>query len=105
MQHNPDKQTQATGTDKGAIAENARALIAANADAPGEQVSEPRRRLAAALESGEEIFGRVREQAVAGAKVADQTFRKNPYQAIAIGIGVGAIIGYLMGRRCYSNCD
>jgi ElaB/YqjD/DUF883 family membrane-anchored ribosome-binding protein len=100
-----DKPTQATSNDKGTLAENARALMAATADVAGEKVSEARKRLAAALESGKEIYGRVREQAVEGAKVADKTVRENPYQAIAIGVGVGALIGYLLGHRCSRNCD
>jgi ElaB/YqjD/DUF883 family membrane-anchored ribosome-binding protein len=47
----------------------------------------------------------VRDKAVAGAKVADQSVRENPYQAIAIGVGVGALIGYLVARRCAGNRD
>ena len=100
-----DKQTEATSNDKGTLAENARALMAATADVAGEKVTEARKRLAAALESGKEIYGRVREQAVEGAKVADKTVRENPYQAIAIGVGVGALIGYLLGHRCSRSCD
>jgi ElaB/YqjD/DUF883 family membrane-anchored ribosome-binding protein len=52
------------------------------------------------LDNARQIAGRVRDQAIAGAKVADKTVRENPYQAIAIGVGVGALIGYLLGRRC-----
>jgi ElaB/YqjD/DUF883 family membrane-anchored ribosome-binding protein len=47
----------------------------------------------------------VRDKAVAGAKVADQTVRENPYQAIAIGVGVGAVMGYLVARRCACKRD
>ena len=58
-----------------------------------------------ALESAKDIVGDVRDKAVAGAKVADQTIRENPYQAIAIGVGVGALIGFLVARRCSRNVD
>ena len=95
-----NKQSQASENDLGTLAEDARALIAATADVAGEKVGEARKRLAAALESGKEIYGRVREKAVEGAKVADQTVRENPYQAIAIAVGVGAVIGFLVARRC-----
>jgi ElaB/YqjD/DUF883 family membrane-anchored ribosome-binding protein len=94
------KETQAISHDVNQLAEDARALMAATADVAGEKVGEARKRLAAALESGKEIYGRVRDKAVEGAKVADQTVRENPYQAIAIGVGVGALVGYLLGRRC-----
>ena len=95
-----NKETQAIRNDVSQLADDARALMTATADVAGEKVVEARKRLAAALESGKEIYGRVRDKAVEGAKVADQTVRENPYQAIAIGVGVGAVIGYLLARRC-----
>lgn len=98
-----NKETQAISNDVNQLADDARALMAATADVAGEKVVEARKRLAAALESGKEIYGRVRAKAVEGAKVADQTVRENPYQAIAIGVGVGALIGYLIARRCACN--
>ena len=99
------KETQAISNDLGTLAEDARALMAATADVAGDRVGEARKRLAAALDSAKHIAASVRDKAVAGAKVADQTVRENPYQAIAIGVGVGAIIGYLVARRCTRNCD
>lgn len=99
------KETQAISHDVSQLAEDARALMAATADVAGEKVGEARKRLAAALESGKEIYGRVRDKAVEGAKVADKTVRENPYQAIAIGVGVGALIGYLVARRCACSRD
>ena len=100
-----NKQTQAVNDAIGTLAEDARALMAATADVAGEKVGEARKRLAAALERGKEICGSVRDKAVEGAKVADQTVRDHPYQAIAIGIGVGAILGYLVACRCSRNRD
>jgi ElaB/YqjD/DUF883 family membrane-anchored ribosome-binding protein len=98
-----DKQTQATSNDMGTLAEDARALMAATADVAGEKVSEARKRLAAALERGNEIYDRVRQKAVEGAKAADEAVREHPYQAIGIAFGVGALIGYLAARRCSRN--
>ena len=95
-----DKQTQATSSDLGTLAEDARALMAATADVAGEKVSEARKRLASALDSAKEIAGRVRDKAVEGAQAADKTVRENPYQAIGIAFGVGALLGYLVARRC-----
>ncbi len=94
-----NKETQAITQDVSQLAEDARALMAATADVAGEKVGQARKRLAAALENGQEIYGRVREKAVQGAKVADQTVRANPYQAIAVGVGVGVLFGYLLARR------
>jgi len=98
-----DKQKHSSGNDMGTLAEDARALMAATADVAGDKVGEARNRLAAALDSGKEIYGRVRDKAVQGAKVADQTVRENPYQAMLIALGVGAVIGFLVARRCSRN--
>lgn len=100
-----NKQTQAVNHAMSTLAEDARALMAATADVAGEKVSEARKRLAAALESGKEIYGRVRDKAVEGAKAADEAVHEHPYQAIAIGVGVGALLGFLVARRCSRNGD
>src|SRR5579862_3513272 len=91
--------------DMGALAEDARALMAATADVAGEKVGEARKRLAAALERGREIAGCVRDKAVEGAKAADEAVREHPYQAIGIALGVGALVGFLAARRCSRNGD
>jgi ElaB/YqjD/DUF883 family membrane-anchored ribosome-binding protein len=94
-----DKQKRADENDLGTLAEDARALMTATADVAGDKVTEARRRLAAALDSGKQAWGRVREKAVEGAKAADQVVRDNPYQTLIIAFGVGAVIGFLLGRR------
>ncbi len=100
-----DNRTQAINNDLGTLGEDACALMAATADVAGEKVGEARKRLAAALDSGKEIYGRVRAQAVEGTKVANQVVRENPYQAVGIAFGVGALIGYLVSRRGSRNGD
>ena len=100
-----DKNTNVTSNDTGTLAEDARALVAATADVAEDKVSEARKRLAAALERGKEIAGRVREKAVEGAKAADTAVREHPYQAIGIAFGVGAFLGYLVSRRCFRKGD
>ena len=94
-----NKQTQATSNDMGQLAEDARALMAATADVAGEKVGEARKRLAVALDNAKEVVGRVRDKAVEGAQAADEAVRDNPYQAIGIAFGVGALVGYLAMRR------
>jgi len=98
-----ENQIQTSSNDMGTLAEAARALMAATADVAGEKVEEARKQLAAALERGKEIYGRVREKAVEGAKAADQAVHEHPYQVIGIALGVGALIGYLAARRCSRN--
>ena len=99
------KHTQAANNDMDTLADDARALLSATADVAGEKVGEARKRLAAALESGKEIYGRVRDKAVEGAKVADQAVHEHPYESMGIALGAGALVGYLLGRRCSSNDD
>ena len=100
-----NKHTHAPDNDFDTLAEDARALMAATADVAGDKVGEARKRLAAALDSAKDLAGRVRDKAVEGAKVADQTVRENPYQAMGIALGVGAILGYLLSRRCSRDRD
>jgi ElaB/YqjD/DUF883 family membrane-anchored ribosome-binding protein len=99
------KHTHATDNDMGTLVEDARALMAATADVAGEKVGEARQRLGAALENAREIAGRVRDKAVAGARAADEAVHEHPYQAIAMGVGVGALIGFLFARRCSGSSD
>jgi ElaB/YqjD/DUF883 family membrane-anchored ribosome-binding protein len=100
-----NQQTQAICNDMGQLAEDAQALMAATADATGEKVAEARKRLAAALERGKAIYGCAREKVVEGAKAADEAVHEHPYQAIIIGVGVGAVLGFLLARRCCRNRD
>ena len=95
-----NQQTQAISNDAEQLAEDARALLAATADVAGEKIGEARQRLAAALERGKEMYGRVRTKAVEGARATNEAVHEHPYQAIAIGVGVGALIGCLVASRC-----
>ena len=98
------KHTQ-SGNDMGTLAQDARDLMAATADVAGEKVGEARNRLAAALERSKEIYGKVRDKTIEGAKATDEAVREHPYQAIAIGFGLGALLGYVIARRSGSNRD
>jgi ElaB/YqjD/DUF883 family membrane-anchored ribosome-binding protein len=100
-----DKQKQAISNDIGTLAEDARALMSATADVAGDKVSEARKRLAAALDSGKEVYGQVRDKAVEGARVTHQAVRENPYQAMAIALGAGVIVGFLVASRRARNSD
>lgn len=93
------KHTDVVTADLETLAEDAKALLAATADVAEEKVVAARKRVAAALEKGRDAVEYVQDQAVAGAKAADKTIRDNPYQSIGIALGVGALIGYLLGRR------
>jgi len=100
-----NKQTREISNDLGTVAEDASTLLAATADVAGDKVTEARKQLAATLEHGKELLGRVREKAVSGAKATHQLVRDNPYQTIAIALGVGAMIGYMVAHRRSRKSD
>jgi ElaB/YqjD/DUF883 family membrane-anchored ribosome-binding protein len=79
--------------------------MSATADVAGEKVGEARKRLAAALDRAKELAGRVRDKAVQGAKATDEAVHEHPYQAMAIALGIGALIGFLAARRCSRDRD
>ena len=102
---NKQTPTPTVSDAMGTLADDARNLMNATADVAGEKVSDARKRLAAALERGKEIYGRAKEKAVEGAQAADEAVREHPYQAIGIALGVGVVVGYLVSRRCSRNGD
>jgi len=100
-----NKHKHSTTNDMGTLAEDASALIAATVDVAGDRVGAARERLAAAVEHAKEIAGRMRDKAVARAKAANEAVHEHPYQAMAISLGVGALVGFLVARRCSRNGD
>lgn len=81
------------------IVEDAQALLAATAHIAEEKVVAARERLTAALEGGRDVLAEAKERAQAGVQAADETIREHPYQAIGLAVCVGAVVGYLLGRR------
>lgn len=91
---------ETTATDAASqIVDDAQALLSATANIAEEKVVAARKRLASALQSGKEILAQVQEKAIAGAKATDETIREYPYQAIGVALGVGALVGFMVGRR------
>lgn len=81
------------------ITDDTKALLEATADAASEKVVQARNRLSAAMAAAKDGYYVVQKKAVEGAKVADKTIRENPYQAVAVAFGVGALVGFLLSRR------
>jgi len=59
-----------------------------------------RERIEDVLQKSKEVYGQVREKTVAGVKMADNAVHDKPYQAILIAIGLGAILGSMLTKRC-----
>jgi ElaB/YqjD/DUF883 family membrane-anchored ribosome-binding protein len=81
------------------VAEDARALIAATANAAEEKIIRARNRLAAAMEAANDSRIALQAKAVESAKAADKAIRANPYPVIGMALGVGVLVGYLLRRR------
>jgi len=91
---------ETTGNAKvGQLVDDAQALLSATSDIADEKVRAARNRLAAVLHSGREVLDDLKDKAVAGAKATDATIREHPYPAIGVALGVGALVGFLLGRR------
>jgi ElaB/YqjD/DUF883 family membrane-anchored ribosome-binding protein len=81
------------------LLEDAQELLAATAHVAEEKVIEARKRLTAAIDKGKEAWSAIQDKTVAGAKATDEAIRNNPYRAVGIAFGVGALVGFLLSRR------
>lgn len=58
-----------------------------------------RERFGAAQERFSDLYDTAKKKVAAGAKYTDTAIRENPYQSMAIALGVGVLVGVLVGRR------
>jgi ElaB/YqjD/DUF883 family membrane-anchored ribosome-binding protein len=72
-------------------------------DAAGEKFDELRERVRTALDHGKESLEDLRLEATKRARQADELVRENPYYAIGIAAGVGALIGLFMAHRYHTS--
>lgn len=66
----------------------------------GEQIDDLLERLRAAAGEGRHSIERIRAEALRRARQADQLVRDNPYYALGLAAGVGALIGIFAARSC-----
>ncbi len=71
----------------------------ATTDDSGEVAAELRRRFEAAQERLASLYKEARAKVAGGVKSADEAIRGNPYQSLAIALGIGLLLGVLLGRR------
>jgi ElaB/YqjD/DUF883 family membrane-anchored ribosome-binding protein len=69
----------------------------------GEKFDELRERIRQTIDDGRFSLERMRTETVRRAKQADKVVRENPYYAIGIAAGVGAIIGAIVANRSSSS--
>jgi len=68
-----------------------------------EAVCNMKARFNAAQDRFNDIYEGTKKQVVAGAQYTDKTIRENPYQSLAVALGVGALIGGLVGMLVGRN--
>jgi ElaB/YqjD/DUF883 family membrane-anchored ribosome-binding protein len=66
---------------------------------PAAAIDSLRSRFVAAQDRFADAYAGTRKKVVAGAKSTDAAIRANPYQSLAIALGVGLLVGLLLGRR------
>ena len=64
-----------------------------------EALANLRVRVSAAQERLSEVYDDTKEKVIAGARYTDTKVRENPYQAMAVALGVGVLVGVLVARR------
>jgi ElaB/YqjD/DUF883 family membrane-anchored ribosome-binding protein len=89
-----------TADDLKALLHEAEQALSNTAGEAGDKFDELRERLRTALDNGKVSFERLRTEATRRAKQADQLVRDNPYYAVGIAAGVGAVIGIIVSRSC-----
>ncbi len=92
-----------TADDLKALLHEAEQALSNTAGEAGDKFDELRGRLRTALDSGKDTFERLRTETTRRAKQADQLARENPYYAVGIAAGIGAVIGILVSRSCNSS--
>lgn len=100
----PTQKTEShTADDLKALLHEAEQALSSTAGEAGDKFDELRDRLRTALDNGKYSFDRLRTEATRRAKQADHLVRENPYYAIGIAAGIGAVIGILASRSCHSS--
>ncbi len=83
------------------IAEAEKMIADSAAEGIDEASAALRQRLEAARARFAEVYEDAREKVVAGARYTDTAIRENPYQSLAVALGLGLVAGILLGRRCH----
>jgi len=100
----PLKQgTNRLADDFRAVVTDAEQLLRAAANQAGEGYAEARERLEASLKAARRELDTLEHQVVDGARRAgratDGYVRDHPWESIAVGAGIGVLVGLLIGRR------
>ena len=94
-----NKHSHETKSDRVHIADDVSAVITSATNAVGDHLAGASKSVDATLDKVRTAALSVREKTIKVAKTTHAAVQKNPYPAIAIGIGAGVLIGMIIGRR------
>ncbi|HEX4333421.1 MAG TPA: DUF883 family protein [Usitatibacter sp.] len=98
-----EDQTNTLANDFQDVVNDAQELLETMGSEGGAKIDEMKKRVQASIEAVRRQVGELKvsvtEGATAAAKTTDQYVRDNPWNAIAIGAGVGMLLGYLVARK------
>jgi ElaB/YqjD/DUF883 family membrane-anchored ribosome-binding protein len=96
-------QTNPIERDVQGVISDAQELLKTVQEEGGAKLAEVRSKVRSQVDSARETLGDLQQTVQDGAKLAarntDAYVRSNPWSAVGMGAALGAIIGYLAGRR------
>ncbi len=94
-----NKEMHAIQHDVDQLATHARALFVATADIASDKVVAAREQLETILDQGRHTTEIWRDRANDGARYCRDVIKEHPYQALAVGLAIGAFIGLFTVRH------
>jgi ElaB/YqjD/DUF883 family membrane-anchored ribosome-binding protein len=98
-----EESTTHTTDNLKALLHEAEQALSNTAGEAGDKFEELRERLRVAVDEGRTSLEQLRVEATRRAKQVDKVVRDNPYYAIGIAAGVGALIGIIVARSCQNS--
>jgi ElaB/YqjD/DUF883 family membrane-anchored ribosome-binding protein len=68
-------------------------------DRAGEKINELRARFESLQSKAASAYNDARKKVAAGARATDDTIRSHPYEALAVALGIGVLLGALVRRN------
>lgn len=94
-----DTDTQKLLRELKNVVKEAEGVLANSVNDSGLLGEDVRAKLSASLEAAKSTYRDLQDRVVAGAKKTDKYVHENPYPAIGVAFGLGALLGYLVTRN------
>ncbi len=81
------------------IIHDAEALLNATASEKGEKADNARAKVKAALDKAKESYNALEGKALKHARATDEVIRRHPYETLGFAFSAGLVLGLLLNRR------